>query len=119
LTTSRTAALGRTSLPSLQAHPKDRAPPRFLQEKFFRPILLAALILCAALYAEETLHFARYGWSSPDNDAWTRDISNCRLVPGSTRDIDCPVRGYGHARYRFGGHQIPTHREIFFIDRIQ
>jgi hypothetical protein len=76
-------------------------------------------MLCLVLYAEETLHFARYGWASPDNDSWTRDISHCHLVPGSSRDIECPVRGYGNARYRFGPRQAPTHREIFFIDRIQ
>jgi hypothetical protein len=82
-------------------------------------MLLAGLMLCLALYAEETLHFARYGWVSPDNDAWTRDISGCHFVPGSSRDIECPVRGYGNARYRFGSRLAPTHREVFFIDRIQ
>jgi hypothetical protein len=40
-------------------------------------------------------------------------------VPGRSTDIECPVCGYGLARYRFGPRQATAHKEIFFIDRIQ
>jgi hypothetical protein len=119
LTTSRTAAPGRTPSSSLCLPARDRAPSRVLQQKFFLPLILAGLAVCLVLYAVETAHFVRYGWHSPDNDAWNRDISACRPVPGSSTDIECPVRGYGYARYRFGPRQTPTHKEIFIIDRIQ
>ena len=119
MTTSRTAAPGRSSLPSLCPPARDRAASRILQQKLFLSLILAGLALCIVLYTVEIAHFVRYGWRSPDNDAWNRDISACQPVPGSSTDIECPVRGYGSARYRFGPRQAPTHKEIFFIDRIQ
>jgi hypothetical protein len=119
LTTSRTEAPGRSSLPSLCPPATGRAPSRILQQRLFLPLILASLAVCLVLYAIEAAHFVRYGWRSPDNDAWNRDISACQPVPGSSTDIECPVRGYGHARYRFGPRQAPAHKEIFFIDRIQ
>jgi hypothetical protein len=93
-------------------------------EKTFYRIFLASLLLCLALYAEEGIHFIRYGWNSPDNSPWTRDVSNCQRVPGSSTDIECPVRGYGSARYRYKnlGYADPEHKilnSMVFVDRIQ
>lgn len=87
--------------------------------RVFYPIFFLSLLLCLGLYAEEARHYMHYGWNSPDNIAWTRDISTCHPVPGSTTDIECPVWGYGMARYRYKDHDDPLHNDIFFIDRIQ
>lgn len=91
-------------------------------EKIFYRILLPGLLLCLALYAEEAVHFLHYGLISPDNDAWTRDISSCKPVTGNITEIECPVRGYGMARYRYKFHIDPGHHirnSIFFVDRIE
>jgi hypothetical protein len=88
-------------------------------ERAFRRILLSCLALCLALYAEETVHYLRYGWNSPDNSPWTRDLSQCRPVPGSRTDIECPVSGYGMARYRDRNHRPPPYNDMVFIDRNQ
>lgn len=85
----------------------------------FHRILVVALALCVALYSEETIRYLRYGWNSPDNSPWTRDLSQCRPVPGSSTDIECPVRGYGLARYRYQQHRTPQDNDIIFIDRNQ
>jgi len=84
-------------------------------------ILTGSLLLCAALYAEETVHFLQYGWNSPDNRPFTRDMSSCRPVPGKAGDVECPVEGYGWARYRyrFADRRDPRHNEIDFVDRTQ
>lgn len=90
-----------------------------LSERYFYRALLAGLLLCLVLYAEEAVHFMRYGWNSPDNDTWGRDVSDCRPVPGRSMDIECPVRGYGLTRYRYLDHKDPAHNDIFPVDRIQ
>jgi hypothetical protein len=69
-------------------------------ETFYR-VLLLGLLLCVALYAEETVHFLHYGWKSADTDGWISDISKCQRVPGSDTDLECPIRGYGLTRYRY------------------
>jgi hypothetical protein len=90
----------------------------FRRERFLH-VIYVGLLLCAVLYAEEALHFLTFGWSGPDNDPWTREVTDCRAVPGSATDIDCPVRGYGTARYRYRSHQFPGHNDMVFIDRIE
>jgi hypothetical protein len=85
----------------------------------FRCTVVCGLLLCVGLYAEEAAHYLRYGWRSADNSPWTRDLSQCRAVPGSGTDIECPVRGYGMARYRYRGHRLPPNNEMVFIDRNQ
>jgi hypothetical protein len=91
-------------------------------EKTFYRIFLPGLLLCLALYAEETVHFLHYGWNSPDNAAWIGDLSKCQRVPGSNTDLECQIRGYGLARYRYRQdakdpkNNMPNH--IFFVDRI-
>ena len=92
-------------------------------ERNFYCVFLSGLMLCAALYTEEALHFLHYGWHSPDNDAWISDISKCRRVPGSATDMECPIGGYGMARYRYRNDEkdprnnMPNH--LFFVDRNQ
>jgi hypothetical protein len=92
-------------------------------EKAFYIVFLLGLILCAALYAEETAHFLRYGWNSPDSAEWIADLSKCQRVLGSNTDMECQIRGYGSARYRYKKNakdpknNMPNH--IFFIDRNQ
>jgi hypothetical protein len=88
-------------------------------ERDFRRILLSSLALCLALYAEETVHYLRYGWSGPDNSPRTRDLSQCHPVLGNSADIECPVRGYGLARYRLQNHRPPPDNDMVFIDRNQ
>jgi hypothetical protein len=89
-----------------------------LSEKTFYRVLLLGLLLCGALYGEETVHFLRYGWNNPDTDAWINDISKCQRVPGSSIDLECPIRGYGLALYRYKEHKEPGHdkpNEIFLV----
>lgn len=88
-------------------------------EKTFYRVLAVGLLLCAGLYAEEANHLYRYGWNSPDNDYSTRDMSHCKQVQGRKEDVECPVRGYGWARFRYIDHKDPVHNDIFFIDRNQ
>jgi hypothetical protein len=71
------------------------------RDKSFYWALLSGLLLCAALYAEETIHFFRYGWHKPDSDARVSDSSKCQRVRGSSEDFECPIRGYGLALYRY------------------
>jgi hypothetical protein len=78
-------------------------------EKNFYRVLLLGLLLCVALYAEETIHFLHYGWKDPDSDAWISDISKCKRVAGSSTDLKCPIRGYGLALYRYRDHKAPGH----------
>jgi hypothetical protein len=78
-------------------------------EKIFYRVLLLGLLLCITLYAEETIHFLRYGWNSTDTDYWINDISKCQRVPGSNTDLDCPIRGYGLTRYRYREHRDAEH----------
>ena len=86
---------------------------------FFRVFAISTL-LCAVLYAEEIAHFMHYGWDSPDNDFFTRDMSVCKPVPGSNIDVECPIRGYGWARFRYNQnyHSYARHSSIDFVDRI-
>jgi hypothetical protein len=77
-------------------------------EKNFYRIVLLGLLLCVALYAEETVHFLHYGWKSPGDELWGKDISKCQPVPGSTY-LECPIKGYGMARFRYLHHRDPGH----------
>jgi hypothetical protein len=100
----------------------DRAaidPPATSNDRTFRRLLALGLALCLALYAEEAIHFLRYGWNSADNDPATRSLANCRPVPGSATDLECPVRGYGMARYRGPDPKESPPRHLVFIDRLQ
>jgi hypothetical protein len=88
-------------------------------ERAFRRILLFALAFCLSLYAEETIHYLRCGWNSPDDSPRTRGLSQCRPVPGNSTDIECPVRGFGMARYRYQNRRPPPDNDMVFIDRNQ
>jgi hypothetical protein len=81
----------------------------FTSERGFYCALLSGLLLCAALYAEEAVHFVRYGWNSPDSAARVRDISKCQRVAGSSVEFECPIRGYGLALYRYSDPRDPEH----------
>jgi hypothetical protein len=88
-------------------------------DRIFHRILVFALALCLGLYAEEAVHYFHNGWNSPDNFPRTRDLSQCLPVPGSSTDIECPVKGYGLARYRYQNHRLPPDNDIVFVDRNQ
>lgn len=88
-------------------------------DRIFYPVLLAALAICLGLYAEEALHFKHFGWSCPDNDTRTRDITRCQPVAGSATDVECPVEGYGLQRYQFLGANDPLQARMAVIDRIR
>ncbi len=79
--------------------------------KIFYRVLLLGLLLCVALYAEETVHFLHYGWKSIDTDSRVSDISKCRRVPASDTELECPIRGYGLTRYRIKDHK-DTERSV-------
>jgi hypothetical protein len=92
--------------------------------KAFYRVFLLCLLVCTALYVEEAIHFLHYGWRSPDNDPLSRNVSNCRRVPRSSTDIECPVSGYGSLRYRYKDlkYPDPEHKmsnSMVVIDRIQ
>jgi hypothetical protein len=87
-------------------------------EKTFSRVLLLGLLVCVALYAEETVHFLQYGWKSPDTTYWISDISKCQRVAGSSTDLKCPIAGYGLALYRYMEHKDPRHNtpnDIFIV----
>jgi hypothetical protein len=90
-------------------------------DKIFYRVLTVSVFLCVALYAEEVVHFMHYGWDSPDNNFFTRDMSVCRPVPGKSADVECPIKGYGWARFRYNQkyHSYFKHNFIDFVDRIQ
>lgn len=93
-------------------------------DKTFYWALGLGLLLCVALYAEEGIHFIRYGLNSPDNDPLIRDVSQCQRVPGSSTDIECPVQGYGSLRYRYENLNFPDpehkiRNNMVVIDRSQ
>ena len=77
-------------------------------EKTFYRVLLLGLLLCVALYAEETIHFIHYGLKNP-YELWMKDISKCQRVPGSSTEFECPVEGYGMVRCRYKDHSDPGH----------
>ena len=90
-----------------------------IQKKLFNKLAAWGLLLCLVLYAEETVHFLHYGWKGPDNLLATRDVSDCRPVPGKNMDMECPVRGYGWARVRYKDHDGPNYTHMKYIDRIE
>jgi hypothetical protein len=90
-------------------------------DKVFYRVLAVSVLLCVALYAEETVHFMRYGWSSPDNNFFTRDMTDCKPVPGKITDVECPIRGYGWTRFRYNQNFHSSFKRNFIdaVDRIQ
>jgi hypothetical protein len=78
-------------------------------EKNFYRVLLLGLLLCVALYAEETVHFIHYGLNSPYDELWMTDISKCQQVRGSSTELECPIKGYGLVRCRYKNHRDPGH----------
>jgi len=90
-------------------------------DKVFYRVLAVSVLLCMALYAEEAAHFMRYGWNSPDNNFFTRDMSVCKPVPGKIAEVECPIVGYGWTRFRYNEkyHSSFKHNYIDPVDRIQ
>jgi hypothetical protein len=87
-------------------------------EKTFNGLLLGGLVLCVGLYVEEAVHFMHSGWKAPTMPSQVAAVSGCRPVPGTTTDFECPVAGYGMARFRLSKDASGT-TLVNFIERVQ
>jgi hypothetical protein len=86
------------------------------RDKVFERLLITGLLVCLALYTEEGVYFLRHGLHSPDNEPWTRSLADCVPVANSS-EIECPIEGYGMARYRFVAPREPKDNHIAMVDR--
>jgi hypothetical protein len=80
-------------------------------DRLFRISLLLGLTTCIGLYVSEAIHFYRYGF---DQETYipVGNHPQCKSVNGSNSEFDCPVKGYGFARFRV----IPPARHLVFTD---
>jgi hypothetical protein len=60
--------------------------------------LLLGLMICVALYLTEAIHFLHYGWQN-ETYATPKNHAQCKSVNGTSNELDCPVNGYGFARF--------------------
>lgn len=82
-------------------------------DRLFHISLFVGLITCLGLYLGEAVHFYRYGYGS-NNETYipVKNHPQCRSVNGTNSEFDCPVRGYGSARFRI----IPPAHHLVYKD---
>lgn len=80
-------------------------------DRLFHISLYIGLIICLGFYATEAVHFYQYGYG-PKNEIYipVKNHPQCRRLDGSSSEFECPLRGYGFARFRISP---PAHNLVY------